>query len=876
MKFFSTLLLAIAITAIGYAQNTSSSEEVKKYFTKKTNLPPEIDGLIEEAPWQAVEWSSGYVQRQPNDGAEPTYQTAMKVLYDDKYLYIGFRCFDDEPEKIVERMSRRDGFAGDWIEVNIDSYFDKRTAFSFTLSAAGVRGDEFISNDGSNWDESWNPIWNGKSNIDDQGWTAEMRIPLSQLRYGNKEEQVWGIQSTRRFFRNEERSSWQPVSQNAGAWVSKFGELHGLKGLKPQKQIEIQPYAVGQAASFEKVEGNPFADGSDYKLTAGVDGKIGVTSDFVLDFTINPDFGQVEADPSVVVLDGFQVFFREQRPFFVENRNIFDYSITSAEAGGAFNSDILFYSRRIGGSPHGYPSLQNGEYVDVPQNTSILGAAKFSGKTKKGFSLGILESVTAKEFATIDLGGEQREEIVEPLTNYFVGRAQQDFNEGNTYVGGILTSVNRNLKDTPLDWLHESAYSGGIDFRHRWGEKQWNISGRALFSNVNGTQAAILRTQQAFEHNFQRPDADHLSVDPDATSLTGNAGNLSAAKYGGNWKFQTGVTWRSPEFEINDIGFLRNADEINHYLWTGYNIVKQFSIFRRYRINYNHYSRWDYGGNHLYQAVNMNTHTTFNNFWSVGTGVTREMKDISNNFLRGGPAFRLNAGWFWWGYAETNYQKAVAFSLNWSKGDGEQDAIDHRQIGVGIRIQPIDAMSINIRPSFTHVRRVDQYVTTTSFQGEDRFIMGEIEQRTLSMTTRLNYNITPDLTLQFYGQPFISRGRYSNLKYVNDPQAELITERLTIFQNQEFSNDRYLLDENNDGVADYSINDPDFNFIQFRSNLVGRWEYVPGSELYLVWSQGTTAFGDPNAGLLTSLNDNLFSEKARNIFLVKWTYRFLL
>ncbi|MEM9886827.1 MAG: DUF5916 domain-containing protein, partial [Bacteroidota bacterium] len=593
MKLSTTLALIIGLCGLLTAQNSLQLENKKAYTTKKTDLPLQLDGKLEDEAWNAVEWTGDYKQLQPDDSAPPSFQTAFKVLYDDNYLYFGFRCFDEEPEKIVKRMSRRDGFDGDWIEVNIDSYFDKRSAFSFTVSASGVRGDEFVSNDGNNWDANWNPIWMAKTNIDELGWTAEMRIPLSQIRYSGKEDQVWGLQSTRRFFRNEERSTWQPMKQNAGAWVSLFGELHGLKGLKPQKQIEIQPYVVAQTESFEKIEGNPFADGSDRGVTAGVDGKIGITSDFVLDFTINPDFGQVEADPSVVVLDGYQVFFSERRPFFIENRNIFDYSITSADAGGSFNSDILFYSRRIGGSPHGYPDLNNREYADVPQNTSILGAAKFSGKTSKGFSLGVLESVTAREFATIDFEGERREEIVEPLTNYFVARAQQDFREGNTYIGGILTAVNRDLKDTPLDWLHESAYSGGLDFRHRWGEKQWNISGRALFSNVNGTTAAITRTQRSFEHNFQRPDAENLEVDSTLTSLTGNAGNLSVAKYGGNWRFQTGVTWRSPDFEINDIGFLRSANEVNYYLWTGYNINQPFSIFRRYRVNFNHYSRWD-------------------------------------------------------------------------------------------------------------------------------------------------------------------------------------------------------------------------------------------------------------------------------------------
>lgn len=876
MSLVATLLLYLLTNAQPQPPNVPTEDNVKTYNTTKAKFPPAIDGLVEEDAWADVDWSSGFTQRFPDDGAKPSYETAIKILYDDTYLYVAFRCFDDEPDKIVKRMSRRDGFDGDWVEINLDSYFDKRTAFSFTISASGVRGDEFISNDGSNWDSSWNPIWMGKTNIDDEGWTAEMRIPLSQLRYGNSVDQVWGLQANRRFFRNEESSNWSPVSQNAGAWVSKFGELRGLKGLKPQKQIEIQPYVVGKAALSEQEEGNPFSDGSEYNLTAGVDGKVGITSDFVLDFTINPDFGQVEADPAALNLDGFQIFFREQRPFFIENRNIFDYSLTSADAGGPYNSDILFYSRRIGGSPHGYPDLNNNEYTDVPDNTSILGAAKFSGKTSKGFSLGVLESVTAREVATIDFEGDRREEVVEPLTNYFVGRAQQDFNEGDTYVGGILTAVNRDLKDTPLNWLHESAYSGGLDFRHRWGEKQWNISGRFLLSDVNGSTEAITRTQRSFEHLFQRPDADYLEVDTTRTSLSGNAGNLSVAKYGGNLRFQTGFTWRSPEFEINDIGFLRSADEMNHYFWSGYNINKPFSIFRSWRINYNHYSRWDYGGSHNYFAFNMNTHTQFKNFWRLGTGFTREIKDISNNALRGGAALRRNPGLNWWGYFESNEQKKISIFSFWNFARADKDAVNRRGIEVGIRVQPMNALSFSISPEFSHFKRIDQYVTDLTYEDRDRYVVGRMDQKTLSMTMRLNYNITPDLTIQYYGQPFISRGRFDELKFVNDALAVPLDQRYTTYPNQIFANDEYQLDEAGDGIIDYTISNPDFSFIQFRSNLVARWEYVPGSELFLVWTQGANASGDPTLGLFQSLNDNLFSEKANNIFLVKWTYRFLL
>ncbi|MFN7118655.1 MAG: DUF5916 domain-containing protein, partial [Saprospiraceae bacterium] len=563
MQKFPILLVGMLFAALSaFAQpsvppdSALVSRAKKVYYTERVaSHAPLVDGLLNDECWNQVEWGSDYIQLDPTEGVPPTQQTAFKILYDDKYLYLAFRCYDTEPEKIVRRMSRRDGFEGDWVEFNLDSYFDKRSAFSFTTSVSGVKGDEFVSNNGNNWDPSWNPIWLTRTNVDSLGWTAETRIPLSQIRYANKEEHVWGIQTTRRDFRQQSRSVWQPISQNdMGNWVSNFGELRGLKGIKPQKQIEIQPYVVAQTETFEKQTGNPFATGTKSSVSGGLDGKIGVTSDLTLDFTVNPDFGQVEADPGALNLDGYRIFFSERRPFFVENRNLFDYRYASAEAGGPFSSDNLFYSRRIGQAPHGQAHANPGEFANSPLNTTILGAAKFSGKTKTGLGIGILESVTAREVAEIDNSGERRTEVVEPLTNYFVGRVTQDFKEGQTVLGGIFTATNRDLAGTGLNFLHRSAYSGGVDFVHWWKKRTYFISVNGIFSNVSGSREAITNTQRAFEHFFQRPGAKHVAVDTNATALFGHGGNIKIGRLNRNWKFETGVTWRSPELELNDLG----------------------------------------------------------------------------------------------------------------------------------------------------------------------------------------------------------------------------------------------------------------------------------------------------------------------------------
>lgn len=881
------LLLFLSALLFSAAQSQSKDSIIirKKYTTKPITTNIELDGIPSEEVWNTVEWGGDFIQYQPAEGKAPSQPTAFKILYDEKFLYVAYRCFDSAPDSIVKRMSRRDEFPGDWMEINIDSYHDLRTAFSFTLSVSGVRGDEAVSNDGNNWDRNWNPIWFGKTHIDDKGWTGEVKIPFSQLRYGNEKEKVWGIQVHRRLFRKEERSTWQLIPQASGVWVSRFGELHGLNNIPTHRQVEIAPYVTAQVDKYKREEGNPFAKGSDSKLTAGLDGKYAVSNDMILDFTINPDFGQVEADPSQVRIDGFQNFFEERRPFFIESRNIFDYPLTGSAAGGDYDADLLFYSRRIGSSPHGFPSLGNNEYAKYPQNTSILGAAKFSGKTKKGWSIGVLESITQREMATIDKSGQRREELVEPLTNYFVGRLQKDINAGNTVIGGIFTAVNR--EKGLNDQLHRSAYSGGIDFLHQWKNRNYYIRGNVVFSNVLGTKEAILNTQNAFEHLFQRTDATEVSVDANRTSLSGMGGTVRFGKSGGPsgklgqvFRYETGVTLRSPGLELNDIGFMLTANEINHFTWAGLQFQKAFSVFRSARINYNHWSRWDYGGQFLYQAFNTNSHAVFRNYWQVGTGLTWNPYDVSNNALRGASSIRRPSGIGYNFYVTSDTRKKFYVSVDAFNFWGSNKEVKGNNLGLSLSLQPIDALRISLSSSYGYnFRRQDQFVSNVSYNNSIRSIVGEVKQKTLRFTSRINYNITPDLTLQYYGQPFITRPLYNNFAYVSSPLAKQYNDRFTTFNANQISyaNGSYMVDENTDGIVDYRFSKPDFNFVQFRSNLILRWEYRPGSEFYLVWSQSDTAdvYNELDTPVFNSLFDNAFAEQSRNIFLVKCTYRFL-
>jgi len=884
-RIYLVLVLLLLTNTFSLAQSGDSSISRKKYTTTALTGTITLDGIPNEEAWNAVEWGGDFIQNQPNEGAAPSQPTAFKILYDDKFLYIGYRCYDSAPDSIIKFMSRRDEFPGDWVEINIDSYHDLRTAFSFTISVSGVRGDEFVSNDGRNWDGNWNPIWYAKTHTDEQGWTAEIKIPFSQLRYGNEPEKVWGFQITRRIFRKEERSNWQYIPQSSGVWVSRFGELHGLKNIPFHRQVEVAPYVTTQLDKYKREPGNPFATGTDTRLTAGLDGKVAVTNDLILDFTINPDFGQVEADPSQVRIDGYQNFFEERRPFFIESRNIFDYQLTGSEAGGDYDSDLLFYSRRIGSSPHGFPNLSSGEYVDIPQYTSILGAAKFSGKTKKGLSIGVLESITQRENATIDKNGERRKELVEPLTNYFVGRLQQDYKGGNTVIGGIITNVKR--EKGLQDFLHSSATSGGLDFLHYWKNRAWYVRGNMVASHVKGSKEAILRTQTAFEHLFQRDGASEVAVDSNRTSLSGWGGTLRFGKSGGRsgklgqvFRFETGVTLRSPGLELNDIGFMLTANEINHFTWAGVQYQKSFSIFRNARINYNHWSRWDYGGNFIYQQFNVNAHATFKNNWQTGTGVTWNPYDISNNALRGAIAMRRPAGIGHNIYVTSDFRKKVYASLQAFHWWGEDKSMGIKDYNLTVTLQPLNALRISLSGAYGYSHRSqDQFVSNINYNNTIRSIVSEVKQKTLRFTGRVSYNITPDLTLQYYGQPFITRPLYNRFAYVSNPMAKKYNDRFYIFKPNEisFNNNQYWIDENGDGTPEYSFQKPDFNFVQMRSNLIVRWEYKPGSELYLVWAQGSTpdAFGELDTPIARSLFDNAFSNGARNSYLIKWTYRFL-
>ena len=883
LRYASTALAFAVLAASGPAFPRPQDPPIPKrsYITAHVNPHvPSIDGKIDDPVWEKVEWQGDFIQREPYEGEKPTEKTAFKILFDDKALFVAIRAFDSDPARIERRVSRRDSVGGDWVDITLDSYFDRLTGFSFGVNAAGVKVDMLYTNGGmeeSDQDMSWDPIWDVETAVDAEGWAAEMRIPFSQLRFGNKDEQVWGLQVTRGLFRKDETSTWQFIPRSSPGWVHMFGELRGIKGIRPPRQVEIVPYTVGKLQAFRRVPGNPFATGRDEALSGGLDGKIGVTHDLTLNFTVNPDFGQVEADPSVVNLTAFETYYEEKRPFFVEGRNILSFRLMGGD--GDNSSDNLFYSRRIGRTPQNTPDIDG--HIDMPGATNILGAFKLTGKTRSGLSVGVLESVTSKETASIFSDGRYRNQTVEPLTNYFGFRLQKDYNQGGTKIGGMLTATNRSLRSEEIDFLHDAAYTGGLDIFHSWRAKTYYVSLKTVFSSVHGSREAILRTQESPLRYYQRPDAGHLSLDPTRTSLSGYGGTLDFGKQGGgNLMFVAGVNWRSPGLELNDMGFLRGADEIMQYFWLGYRIRKPFSIFRRINININQWAGWNFNGESIFTGGNVNLNGEFKNYWSAGLGINRQGESLSASALRGGPMLAQPRAWNAWYSVETDLRKKVRFilagqSYRRDNGDSLQQYWE-----AGVTIVPSKALSVSFEPSFSFVRQKLQYVGTFDAAGETRYIFGRIDQKELGLTVRLNYSLTPDLSVQFYGQPFIASGKYSRFKRITDPKTRDYSMRYHVFTDGEIGRDagagEFSVDENGDGRPDYAFQDPDFNVLEFRSNLVIRWEYIPGSAVYVVWSQGRSGFLP--TGNFSFRNDvrDLFDTHPHDVVLIKFSYCFQL
>lgn len=851
----------------------SSGQPLPKrlYSAERIVNAPVINGDLDDEAWLNGEWEGGFTQHEPYEGRQPSQKTEFKIRFDDLNMYVAIKAYDTCTDSITSRMSRRDNGDGDMVFILFDSYHDLRTGFIYGVSSAGVRFDMIMANDGQSEDPTWDPIWLAKSKIHDWGWAAEMKIPFTQLRFNKSSKEVWGLEVARQIYRYSEMSFWQHIPRNSPGVVHAIGELDGLQEMEPRKQFDLLPYVESSIHTSEPEEGNPFATGRDFGFNAGLDAKIGITNNLTVDLTVNPDFGQVEADPSEVNLTAYESFFREKRPFFIEGSNITSFNVGLGD--GDVGNDNLFYSRRIGRRPHGSPDLDDNEYADVPGFANILGAAKLTGKTEGGLSIGLIESVTNEVNAEIDRSGERSEEVVEPLTSYTIARVQKDFNKGNTIIGGMATSTIRKLNGTDLDWLHSDAVTAGLDFSQYFKDKNYVLNTSLYMSNVRGSADAITRTQESSARYFQRPDADYIEYDPTRTSLTGQGGKLEFGKIGGNWNYIFMNTWKSPGLEINDLGYMREADVILNVLWTGYNFTEPFGIFRNLSLNNDIYTVFDFGGNLNGFGYEANASANFTNFWSMGMGGGLNFHQVSNSILRGGPSMEIPNSYRLWYRLSTDEKKKVSVNLFGNLNRGAEDFNRRNSYSASLVLKPANTLTISLTPSFSNSMNELQYFSDMELNGEERYIFATLDQKIISMSLRINYNITPDLTIQYWGQPFSGDIKFSDYKIITDYRSDDYNDRFHTYTTSEitYSDGSYYVDN---GDYDFDFEDPDFTTNEWLSNLVVRWEFLPGSTAYLVWSQTRGYDGGPGDYNFGENLNNLFTDKkANNVFLVKFSYR---
>jgi hypothetical protein len=805
---------------------------------------PHIDGRDSDPVWQDAQIIEGFRVFDPVEGAAPTFETTARFAYDDRNLYVLVRAFDPSPDSIMALLSRRDErTASDYIRVIIDSYHDKRTGYQFMVNPAGVQRDIYLFND-SQEDVTWNAVWEVKTTIDSLGWLAEFRIPLNQLRFGRKDEHTFGVGVHREVARLNERSSWPLWRRTEFGIASQLGEIRGLRGIGANRRLEVMPYTVQSNESRLRQGGY----GRAQRGSLGADLKVGLSSNLTLDATINPDFGQVEADPAVLNLSAFEQFFGERRPFFLEGTGIFSFAIDCNDG----QCTGPFYSRRIGRPPqNGFLSADPGA---VPTSSTIIGAAKLTGRFGNGLSLGIMNALTSREAVDDTL-------TVEPRSNYFVARLQQDLRGGRSGVGLIVSAVNRNLDESTRDWLRREAYTAGVDFRHRFGRgDNLQIGGHMLGSSVRGSQEAIARTQLSGVHLYQRPD-DDIEFDPTRTSLSGVSAGLNLSKSGGGiTRFHTGVWYKSPGLEINDVGYMQSVNSMGQSNWFAFVFQEPRAFYRRFQVNFNQWNNWLTDGTVTGHGGNINLNTTLRNMWFVYMGLGGETGAYCASCLRGGPAMWKQPAMFGWaGFSGDSRTPIVpGFDLSFNRNDGGRSHSYNGGPYVNVRMASRFSASLGMHYARTIFDR--QWLANYGDVGADtaQYTVAHLSQRTLSLTTRLNWTASPTLSLQLYAQPFITGGDYSDWRAVTDPRNRSYADQFSPF-------------------TSHGSDPGGFNFKQFRSNSVLRWEYRPGSTLFLVWQQGRTQ-SHLDAGSFDAGRDarNLFRAHPDNTLLVKASYWFSL
>lgn len=855
----------------------SATESKVVLHAVRTKHPITIDGKLLEPEWKDEYAVSSFVQRDPQEGSAPTEKTVVDILYDDNAIYIGARMYDSSPKSIIARLGRKDVVQNsDRFVFYVDPYHDKRSGYYFAVNAAGTKYDGTLMND--TWDDnSWDGVWEGKAHIDDKGWTVEMRIPYSQLRFQKTDHCVWGVNFKREIARKNETDYLVYMPKNASGFVSRFPDLTGLENISPPRRLEIIPYATSKAEFNHPSAGDPFNDGSSFKPGVGLDAKIGLGTNLTLNATVNPDFGQVEVDPAVVNLSDVETFFPEKRPFFIEGSNIFNFGQGGANNYWGFNwSDPkAFYSRRIGRPPQG--SLPDADFVSEPDGTRILGAAKLTGKVGNGWNIGALSAFTTRETADLQLNGNRFQSEVEPYTYYGVFRGQKDFEEGKRDIGFMSTVSNRFFNGTQLqDELNGRSLFFGTDGWTFFGkDREWVLTGWAGASRVSGTAARITELEEDPQHYFQRPDASYVSVDPNATSLTGYAARIYLNKEKGNVFVNSAFGLISPKFDVNDLGFLWRADVVNFHTVVAYKWTKPGKWFQYNDIGGAVFRSLDFGGNTTWAGFYLYGNPQFRNYYSISWDAAWNNETTTNDTrTRGGPQTLNLPGYQLDLSLNSDDRKSWVFGVGGNYYESRNSR--SRAIFWSAEWKPMPNVSISAAPNYSYDATpagwvnsfVDPLATATFGK---RYVFAQLNQKTLSASLRLNWTFSPNLSFQLYGQPLISSGNYAHFKELARPRSY----DFDIF-NPNFITivgDNITIDPDGPGPASsISFTNPNFNFKSLRGNAILRWEYRPGSTVYFVWTQSRSESETIGELQLGHSFEKLWSAKADNIFLVKFSY----
>jgi hypothetical protein len=799
-----------------------------------------IAGWPDAAAWNAAPIRSEFVQREPAEAKAPSQRTEVRVLYDATTLHVQVRALDSEPDKILTYLTRRDVESPcDWIRVLIDSYHDRRTAFEFAANPSGVKQDAYWYNDSSR-DDSWDAVWDVIVTRDQQGWSAEFRIPFSQLRFTPAPKTTFGFAVARTVGRLKETSTWPLLARSATGYVSSFGELDGIAMSGSPPRLELLPYTVGNVTT-KPDDGNPLVQ-SNGSLSLGLDAKYAVTSGLTLTATINPDFGQVEADPAVVNLSAFETFFPERRPFFVEGSGAFAFGLDCQDCSG------LFYSRRIGRSPQGEASLPSGDgiYTDPASQTTIVGAAKLTGRVGK-FSIGALHAVTQQERAAVLDQGRRSTPPIEPLTNYSIVSVRRDFANLSS-MSWMATSTARSIP-APLEFIADRADTGGINVDWRL-DPRYSITGNLAGSRIAGSPQAIADLQENSRHYFQRPDATALRFDPLRRSLTGAAGIIGINKIGGeHTRFNSNVQFKSPGFDINDLGFFQRGDERATNNFFQFRHERPSAHLREWNVSVNQYSRWNFDGDLLGSGVNLNGFFLTASNWGIGTFLNLNHRIIDDRLSRGGPAGLAEGVTAFSWFVDTDERLPVHVNLSGNLGTNRSGS-HFRNVETRLTLRPRPPLNLVIAARLNHDINDAQWIENIT-GSRDRYVFGHLNQTTASATWRVGYTMSPTLSLQVYGEPFVSGGDYSGFKELIDGRNAVYERRFAPFE--------------------YASN-PDFNVQSFRTTNVLRWEYRPGSTLFVVWQQARDGAGElPRVRFGHDVRE-LFQVPATNLLLVKFSY----